>query len=154
MSSTQSTRVEKQWHHTACCCGHGEWSLPSDGLGQYLLEALKSLHPGWASTSWRLWNPSVQAGSVFPGGSEIPPSIKLSRYLSTHVILNTVGIKAVLTTEHLLAVHRMLSVLQILQQPHERGEPLPTTPQVSEGGDEQASMTTELDLRVPRPMFS
>lgn len=139
MTSTQSTRVEKQWHHTACCCRHGEWSLPSDGLGQYLLEALK---------------PSIQAEPVPPGGSEIPPSIKLSRYLSTHVILNTVGIKAVLTIEHLLAVHRMLSVLQILQQPHERGEPLPTTPQVSEGGDEQASMTTELDLRVPRPMFS
>ena len=58
MSSTQSTELKSKGA-TLLVVADMERSLSSDGLGQSLLEALKSPHPGWASVSWRLWHPPI-----------------------------------------------------------------------------------------------
>ena len=44
----------------------------------------------------------------------------------------------------------MLSVVQILQQPCDRGELRPTTPQVSEGGDEESVHDHRAGSQGPR----
>lgn len=139
MSSTQSTGVEKQGRHTACRCRHGEWS---------------PLLMAWASVSWRLWNPPIQAGPGSPGGSEIPPSIKLSRYLSVHVTLTPWVYRRDWRLSTCWQLTGCWVSYKLCNSPMTEESYCPPLPRWARVGMRKLSMTTELDLRVPGPTFS